>query len=198
MRINEISASKFSKPLGSGIKATHHQTYQEYGYTVSKLREFLKSRGWEFVDEGVYSEVYYNPKKNLILKVNKKEDPAYDYFVGLTKTYESKHFPRISDKLDIKNGYSAYLMEKLNDLMDLGLKNEISDFVAILQHPNIKWDQNVIDRANKLKNTYPKLAEAITFLVENRKSYNLDIMGANIMRRGRTLVIVDPYFASGI
>lgn len=98
----------------------------------------LENLGWKMLDYGLYSAVFYNSSKPYILKVNKRNDRAFSWFVMLTRKFPNKHFPIIGNMkiITIKHPperdymkylpyavgkrppekYYAYLIEKLYPL----------------------------------------------------------------------------------
>jgi len=66
--------------------------------------------------QGLYSVVFYNPNKSYIIKINKSEDKAFAHYVSIIHGSRNPHFPKISDKKELKIGnetYYIYLIEKL-------------------------------------------------------------------------------------
>ena len=85
-----------------------------------KLRKNLKKLGWTLLsDSGLFSDVYENPLKPYVIKINKTPDPAYARYVKLIHTHPNIHFPKIGDMKRLKvidENYFVYLIERLQPL----------------------------------------------------------------------------------
>lgn len=193
--------------------------YQEYITKPSpflKIINTMKKLGWHNTNSGKYSFVFENPKKDYVVKVNYRADPAFDFFANLTRKYRLPNFPKISDMKTIekKEGnkvqqYGIYLIEKLYPLGG-GYPGYYAEYVAEIIR-DILWFNGDINKtiqhyeqtlsANENKNELlkkilvknPELPKAINILSRTHTG-NLDIHSDNIMqRKDGTLVITDPY-----
>ena len=113
MKIQEIT--QFNEPLSLQLR----NIYNEKDKSKNKVKELitrLAESGWALEDSGHYSMVFLNEQKNAVLKVNRIRDRAYEHFVDVCKKFPNKHFPKITDRIHITQGWYAYLIERLYPL----------------------------------------------------------------------------------
>jgi hypothetical protein len=184
MKINEIQA--FKKPLTDVLTSKFSP----------EIRAALEKKGWTYVDHGRFSTVFMNRAGTAILKINKKRDPAYEHFLQIIKTYPSKHFPKISDRIEIGKKYYAYLIERLYPV-----SNDTSSMIGAtstyLKLDKMKWIPNNYqeEMEEKLRKKDPELYNVLKILVDSAAGFEIDITGTNIMKRkSGTIVIIDPYY----
>lgn len=143
------------------------------------------------------------------MKINRKYDRAYAWFILLTKKFPNLHFPKIENAKILRyNGekYYVFLIEKLIPvtLSDLKIENKIiarncfDSLNKIVKNPNKSIeDLNLnLDGRPTLKNLLEgnkSLIEALRTIGKNSHGYMIDIHMQNIMKRkDGTLVIIDP------
>jgi hypothetical protein len=161
----------------------------------------MKKLGWKITGSGMYSNVFLNPTKNYVLKINMREDIGYQRYVELIHRSRTIHFPKISDEKFLTLGgdtYGMYLIEKLRHLpkpYNYAYAEIITKITEACDSPIniiVKWfNENYGDDPNKI--TLPiSLIKASQKL---GKYYNqIDIHEDNIMQRADgTIVITDPY-----
>jgi hypothetical protein len=221
MQLEELYKPKISKTLSNtafdyfnsqAIKIPGYDKMREQNEFIKKL----KKMGWEFLDDGAYSNVFANPKKDYVLKINKFPDNGYATYVNMIKRARNIHFPKISDMkhLDIfLDGYTkiyyVYLIEKLYEFKyDEG--TFLADIVKkMIEHPNATnayWFSeeflNIISYRDRdiqeliKKYVTPSLIAATKIISHNTDINNckIDMHGRNIMKRNDgTIVITDPY-----
>ena len=196
MLINEFYKPKISKPI-ERVATDYVTSDQYYVNKFDNLCDSLKKMGWRFLDDGAYSKVFANSKKNYILKINSSPDKGYATYVNLIHKYRNKHFPKISDLKQIEfqgSAYYVYLIEKLEHIpspMDDEWSFEISKIADEPTEPLEKLFMIQIP-AFLIKN--PSIVKAAKLIGYNMGDNYLDINRNNIMRRSDgTIVITDPY-----
>jgi hypothetical protein len=208
MLTNEFYKPKISKPI-ERVATDYVTSDQYYDDKFDNLCDSLKKMGWRFLDDGAYSKVFANSKKNYILKINSSPDKGYATYVDLIHKYRNKHFPKISDMKKIEfegNIFYVYLIEKLKHIPS-PMDDEWSLIISkIAENPN-KPLEKLFANAHKLrfgnvggKNipTFliknPSIVQAAKLIGYNMDGYCLDIHRHNIMQRpDGTIVITDPY-----
>lgn len=208
MNIQEYSKPKI--PVKVSKEVNKHLSNPNYNpnrneYALSKL---LRNLGWQLLSlDGYFSDVYGNPNKDYILKINKRPDSAYNAYVALIKKSNNPHFSKISDLkvLNIKGQkYYIYLIEKLDVLYVLNIDGDdyyadlIRLFNDIIRYPNdniftSRYPTEILQYMQK----NPKLLQAIKIISKyyyKSSGISLDLHGNNMMKRNDgTLVITDPF-----
>jgi hypothetical protein len=197
MKISEIA---IPKKLVSTVKKTYANHLR--GEYSNDIQNQLEKFGWNSPSSGCYSSVYINPKKDYVLKINGRPDPAFNHYVSLIHKFKNKHFPKISDMKKFKvSGYTYYvyfveklykLSEKNKDMVfavlaDLGAEKALNYAGDI---PQSKIDDFI--RKN------PEFVKAYKILSTNQRSYHSDLHDDNVMqRKDGTPVFSDPYSGAG-
>lgn len=171
----------------------------------------LYNLGWHQLGSGSFSQVYDSPDYPYVIKVSSKKDSGYEQFVGITKQYRNKSFPKIAGPFDV-GGYNVYVMEKL---IPLGEAVSSKDIYVLNQLA--KWWENghtghsvvtpEIQKLGKdLADKYGKsFIQAMLILrKEKLQGTAFDMVASqkgtrlNIMRRPSTgeLVIIDPFIST--
>ena len=204
MLLNELNKPKITPALQ---KATLNYFKKGAGQdTIAEelLQINLKKLGWKILDNnGMYSGVYYNPRKSYVLKINKREDYAYQFYVNLIHRHPNKHFPIISDMKVMKIGnfnYRVYLIEKLHRLPRAG--------ILVIKLDELYYGLKNVSKehiAQRVKELFPRTpaifkdAEFVNAVWELSWSgggfrTSWDMHEDNIMQReDGTIVIIDPY-----
>jgi hypothetical protein len=199
LNLNEVAS--FNKDLITDIKGSYKVPSTKRGdEKLSALKSKLSEKGWTIAGQGYYSIVFISPNKQNVLKVNRVRDPAYDHFVEVVKSHPNKHFPKITDKMNIGNGWYAYLMERLYPFSFKDVKQYVTIHKGITALNIIKND--IVELSpdslyamalSRLKND-PALYKAATIIIDNKNQYRTDISVENIMqRKDGTLVFSDVY-----
>ena len=178
--------------------AEKHYSNPEYNQPFIKK---LKSLGWLRMGEGSFSNVFVHPKKNYVLKVNKRPDQAFEHYASIIKKFVNPHFPRISDKKKYEYNdeeYYIYLIEELehiNDTPDINVDQIARDLEQIIRSP----DQSLTnifflhDIPEYLLES-PLLVKAARICGRYITGHMNDMHAENIMKRkDGTIVITDPY-----
>jgi hypothetical protein len=228
MLLDELYKPKIGKNVSGAVNQYYANRYSDTPVdkeeNLNWLNEKLSKLGWKPLSlTASYSNVYENPKKNYVLKVNKQEDKGYDRFVQLTRRVRNKHFPKISDRQEFSFGnkeykftqhtFYAYLIEKLQPIPEPYNENYavfISSIAVIYQYEmnpsysllreilfrDYLWDDQSRADAVKFIQDNPDIVKAAAILGNALKYYkiNLDLHDKNIMQRADgTVVIIDPY-----
>jgi hypothetical protein len=205
MNINEYYQPKISKGIEKVALNYYNKLHQDNYFKIDAdnlLRKKLSKYGWKFLNTGVFSQVFVNPNKNFVLKINSNPDIGYASYVALIKHYKNPHFPIISDMKKIiigdanfKKTYYIYLIEKLYPYKNYE-NNKIFNAVS----ENSKLPLSQIFKKEKIPPillSHPKLVKALQ-IIGNYDDTNdiiyLDLHTGNIMQRNDgTIVITDPY-----
>ena len=208
MRFSQIIEYKRPRVRGK-ISSDIEQSVVRTAQSKISLNTYFKNLGWNRVGVGYFSEVYANPKKNYVIKVNKQPDRSYERFIDFVKQHPNKHFPVVSDvKLIMLAGakFYIYALERLGEFTS-PLKNVESKIIAnLLQEIGLYPDDDldvIVDedlRFNDIPelkawiNQQPGLVKAVRMLGKYRGKSGLDIWENNLMqRKDGTIVITDPY-----
>lgn len=210
MLLNELAKTRIPEPV--------KQTVFDYFRLRSKtwknpderqvddnFEEKLLTLGWKRLGAGSFSSVFQNPKKNYVLKINKRHDEGYEHFVRLIHRYPNKSFPRISDmkNLDIDGeNYYVYLIEKLSKIPERTAEKYAYIFAHVIDNPTDSLAQ-LFNSENwsylphstpQIFRRNPALITALRVIGRNIGYFGNDIHLHNIMyRKDGTIVIIDPY-----
>jgi len=188
----------------------------------NKMIKHLLNKGWINTATGSMSRIFEHKNKNYVIKINIKEDKAFNSYVQIIKQIKTIYVPRILDeKYFEKSGktYHIYLIEKLYNLPMSDPKSDaIQRCFWELIPGTEKWTvKDLMDRLTKeesysyqasakygkvikILNKYKGLAETILKIAasaDKSKNLYLDIHTGNLMqRKNGTPVITDPYYGS--
>lgn len=145
-------------------------TSVEYFLIGAKRR--LEDAGFEELSHGRHSNVYGHPNLDYVLKVFKKNDPAYVSFYNCaSKNQDNPHFPKFRGHLmQIVEGIYAIRMEKLthvpvkNEKIQIRILGYINECIATEDSDNGVFERNV-----KLFTDYLKID------LENKEFYTRQI-----------------------
>jgi hypothetical protein len=190
MKINELVGYKekpeyklFKSPPVQNDKWTRNLQLKAI---VNKLNE-LGYEQYE-IGNGYYSQVYARPQDNYVIKIF-RHDPGYMAFLEHIKSnLNNPYVPKLKGKIiKLPNNFSLVRIEKLQP-MKLKLFDEIHDAV---------YDESkktVIEVENK----YPRLIDFMRSLLKlpkNNKEIDVDLHLGNMMMRGDTPVVIDPFYS---
>lgn len=184
MRLNELQGVK--KHLKPEIK------------TFSDLQDYMKELGFEYINKGKYGAVFDKPGADYVVKII-KDDSCYLDFVRYCKDNQNNpHLPKIKGNI-IKLGHRGYLvrLEKLTPLSPAEFK-ETGIFEFLRKYEDKFWmspDERKL--ASDFEEQNKKMANTLIELKERTPmDCHFDLHEDNVMKRGNTYVIIDPY--SGI
>lgn len=169
---------------------------------INVARAKLKNAGYDEIGSGCFANVLHKPSSNTVIKLFRasREQP-YIRFVELAQSTNNVHFPIFRGKvMKVTERYYAVRMEKLSPfkvnnrseydrrILDDYITDTINGFV----------DDDVKKEYEELCAKQPGLDEAMKKLFEladklNTTSFDLGTT-ENIMLRGKTWVITDPFF----
>jgi hypothetical protein len=169
----------------------------------SKLADVVHSHGWTLLGRGSEGAVAEHPTKNYVLKIWPTSS-LYTRFVQLVQRYPNPHFPRFSKVMKALSGtqFSYVRMEKLTKVTDYDLVvsmpecwcavAEIYKRVGVALPGWIDQNHQEIDCTN----ISPDAKQVVRLMTAQLKKIGprLDLHPVNIMRRGNTWVITDPYY----
>ena len=219
MNILELSRPKIGKRV-----ATAALDYFE-GRDGILFKEKLAKLGWTPLGNGNFSSVFENPKKQYVLKVSEKPDPAYNEYVKLIKRARNKHFPRISDMKKLLSlptetyfsmtlnkfvhrptkEYYVYLIERLEPVRSID-RISLQDVArSCYLVANNWWEPNLVEIFQEEYREFPKflrrspsLVQALRFVGEHCddiKGAWLDIHRDNIMQREDGTIVITDPYA---
>ncbi len=175
-RINELAGLKAHNPVQ--VK------------TLAELQRFMARFGFVQIGGGEFSRVFENPKLNDVVKVY--NDECYDRFVAFCKAHpDNPHLPRFKgNSIRLRSDARMIRIERL-ELLDAKDRANFSALYKVAEErANPKYDPE-----NDFWDVPPEdqlLLDTITELLKTRGPCWIDMLG-NVMKRGNTLVIVDPY-----
>ena len=182
----------------------------------------LIKKKYDFLGAGSFGTVFDNPKKsNEVIKFWIK-DPAYEHFLKVAKSINSPHLIKVikqgSITLNLESPVTIKYarLEKLNPVREVDgiyidnfvflisttLDNYIEgsghgrDFIQQM-YQILKDNKNSVDDFmdfNEFSKDTIDCILVIKQLYDKAKHYNWDLHAGNIMKRGNTLVVVDPYY----
>lgn len=169
-------------------KLSYKDTQQRKS-NLRHFRDYLKLRGFKMLGSGHYAIVFTHPTLDFCIKLFRK-DEGYQTFLRFCwankgNTCLPKFFGKI---MKIDDNYFAVRMEKLKRMTAA----QYSLFEDIEFH---------LDKNDYLKQEYPNLDQTqpnlvstlITLFDHNDGTLNIDIHECNVMMRGDTFVITDPF-----
>jgi len=182
-------------------------------YPQNKIQKTLLDNGFKLLGKGNYSSVYTHPKFNYALKIFDNDD-GYTKFIKYCKQNQSNpHLPKFRGNLMRYKNSSWYAIrmellqpftkeEFLQEIYLIKALKEIFDFnnfinsnlsamklYDILDQSDSKSYQEWKDKNKLLFQTLKDLDN----LDSNSESFNIDLHERNFMRRGKTIVIIDPF-----
>ena len=178
----------------------------------------LIKKKYDFLGVGSFGTVFNNPKKpNEVIKFWIK-DPAYEHFLKVAKSINSPHLINVIKQGSITLNLETPVTIKYARLEKLEYATEvdginIDNFVFLVaQTLDVDNGRDFIEQIYQLvNNNRNSIVDFMNFkefskdtiecihvikkLSDRAKSFDWDLHSGNIMRRGNTLVVVDPYFS---
>jgi hypothetical protein len=138
------------------------------------------------IGAGYYAYVYARPQDNYVIKIF-REDPGYAAFLNyITKNANNPYVPKLKGKIiKLPNKYSIVRLEKLTRIdIDLFKKIEYAAFN--------EFDKQTIA---EIEGQHPGLLDFVRSLrtLASHSNVGFDLNRSNIMMRGDTPVITDPF-----
>ena len=211
MKLDEL-VTRRAEPLSKVADEFFRAGGQDPDYIITNK---LAALGWTFSGKGCFSNVYTNPKKNYVLKLNYRGDDGFLRYANIVRQHPNKHFPVISALKTVNVGpkwmpiyRSLFLIEKLGPIRYedavpyISAFEEIMTFFSTHLEDLIEKDTTMKERDPKYFNNTvltllyknPELLQALQFLGQNKGDNFIDMHTGNIMhRKDGTIVITDPY-----
>lgn len=162
--------------------------------TQKDADQILRDAGYTRIGSGAYGAVYqkYN---NTVVKTFSSFDVGYLEFIKMAKSSNNNpHFPKFyGNPIKISKGYYAIKQENLQEYKGnpLPIKFYIDYLIG---GTRIGYPED-FEEVEEIMMDYPRFKEACDMIAETVKSNSkirLDIHKYNIMKRGKTLVFIDP------
>lgn len=163
----------------------------------------LLSDGYKIIGKGDTSVVLHKQGESNVVKFSTCRDIETPKFVEIIKSSRNEHFPKISDIEVYNGGYFWYVIEKLSHNKTEELSAFMNDYLqtkAVKKGGfeeadnwkafNYKNRRSLIDSFNR---RFPTFSRAMDIVIEHTRPGYLDFHDENIMFRGNTPVIVDPW-----
>lgn len=168
----------------------------------------LTNWGYEKAASGTFADVYTKPGTNKVLKVF-DDDRGYLQFIRFVKKNPSQHYPVFLSKLvKVSPWINAIRIEKLTPIGRnyRGVsKEDLSEIIRRMSWYD-NWDEMIADTTKRqgtkeiiellkyFQKTQPGLLDAVRSLFSNtKKKTDVDLHDDNMMLRGDTIVISDPW-----
>lgn len=176
---------------------------------MDQVVQRLYDHGFQHLGRGMYGVVVTHPRLPYVLKLFDAQDTAYLQFVNMVQNSgENPHFPRFRGKpIKLTARTWAIRMEKLApwepnraSILDRGLQeimmvqdeDQGADWIKIFDNPDSAEARRAVMMVLR---KWPRLDQALAMLHEFASSHrvNWDLHYGNIMKRGSTPVITDPF-----
>ena len=178
----------------------------------------LLKKNYKLLGTGSFGTVFDNPKKpNEVIKFW-FNDPGYEHFLKVAKSINSPHLINVIKQGSITLNLETPVTIKYARLEKLEYATEvdginIDNFVFLVsQTLDVDNGRDFIDQIYQLVNDNRnsivdfmdfkefskdtiECIHVIKKLSDKAKSFEWDLHSGNIMRRGNTLVVVDPYYS---
>lgn len=214
MRLTEITVSDFRnvKNIGQAAATEKHVPGDDI------IGKYLEKKGFKFLKQGGFSDVYETSDKTAVVKYNRLEDLCYQAFINyVNEDPRNPSLPRMSKPFNFNfaNGYNGFIivMEKLVPFTEQLSPKEYKAMQIFLEYQHVNLHSNTKpETTNRAKEHLATLdAEQKTFIYKFAKRHvnaireyfkllkawpqcEVDIHTGNFMFRPTTgdLVIVDP------
>jgi len=195
MKINELTGFR------------NHPIYQIAlnSRSVYHFETNMKDQGYSkhILGSGLYGVVFEKPGTDFVYKLFDVDDYGYKAYLDFTRQNQNNiHIPKIGKPLKLKIGkINAYIV-KLERLEELNLSNPKHE-------QQYKLIISIISSLEKIKTNNPMRTGAMNFLkkvdktdpdlvniiadINDISTSEMDMHPGNVMMRGNTIVITDPY-----
>jgi hypothetical protein len=162
-----------------------------------EIQNFFKKHGFKKLGTGKYGIAYENPNLSYVLKIFDLADTGYLNFVSLVLANSNIHFPKFIGKpMKISNDLMAIRMEKLEKNSDGWklFKEYLNHFMIGKILPSYKYNETTEEIIDKFGQSMIDALNLITTITpKNEFTLTFDIHPGNVMHRGNTPVIIDPF-----
>lgn len=182
-----------------GVKRHTEQDFQARG----DVRRYMESQGFTCLGMGTYAAVFDHPSFNKRYVLRVFHDDNYETFISFCMSQQGNpHLPRFHGKL-MKMGPAAMIrMERLEPMMDFAQAGPVDEGFERIEGfltAAVKGNQTALDKVNEIAQDIGvgELVETILkcYAAMPPRSH-FDVSTDNIMRRGSTLVITDPWWGA--
>lgn len=166
--------------------------------------QILTQAGYEKAGSGMFADVWTKPESNYALKLFDSSDDSYVDFVKMARQHKSPYFPEFKGSLiKVTSEYYGVRLEKLSGHPDDSFAEIIQKYADYRYRsltnriqPDDTFDSVISDMAD-LEAAYSGLTKACDIMAQTlakTPSRAFDIHKHNIMMRGTTPVIIDPFW----
>lgn len=170
--------------------------------SIEDLEDELAKHGYQrlVVGAGAHALVFARENDPYVVKLFMK-DLAYNYFMNLVRRNPGNpHFPKFKGKtISFKAGSSKWNLLRMERLRKYNRSNP-EDFKIFTvfkrfmgMRPMISFDESIEQVEERVNQQFPEFKATCQLVVDNRYQNSLDIHSGNLMFRGKTPVIIDPY-----
>lgn len=201
IQLNEYSLDGYKEILQS-----------EWNYPPD-LASYLEEKGFEILGEGLFSIVFASKSENFVIKINKGViDHDFVDFVNYCRSNQNIHLPKFGklrsfDNHDTGDEFYVIIAEKLIPLSEDGkgyigsYMSELTDKIQNGEIEDIDWDETFedlddmygIELEDSDKKQIIQMCELLDKMGGKFNLNKLDLSEWNIMLRGNTYVLVDPF-----
>lgn len=163
--------------------------------TQKDADEILQNAGYSRIGHGSFGAVYQKEGSDKVIKTFNSIDTSYLKFIKMVKNSDyNPHFPLFyGNPMKINDDYFAIKQESLT--IYNGDPTAINFYIKYLMSEDISYEPPYYEEIEEIEYEYPRFKEAcqmIAGLAKNNPDIKLDMQKNNIMKRGRTIVFVDP------
>lgn len=154
--------------------------------SVDELSALMAKNGYKEIGAGEYGAVYGNDRLNQVIKIY--NDECYEAFVKLCKSRPGDpHLPKFrGNSVRLRNGARMIRLERLTPAKEATI-SQVHLLYSIAQRPEEKemWG---------LEGEKGSMVETLEALIAGMPTMcRVDLNAGNIMMRGQTAVIIDPF-----
>lgn len=212
MRIDELRLDELTGYRGNPIYKLFQQSK-----SIEQFAEFLRNSKYSVnkLGQGEFGIVFSRPNSDHVYKVFTTSDKGYLSFLKYAKKNQGNpHLPRIYGGLmkaimPLNNQRKDWYIVRLENLQEIDeiFPDEISMKMYLAFKPHLAGLSPITDpkepgyndpkqRALRLQQEYPQLTKVLDWIYDNEDEdagMLIDLHSENIMRRGNTVVIIDPF-----
>ena len=163
-------------------------------YVGTDVWAFFKQRGFNYEGQGSFGVVMSHPKLNYVVKIFDAADKGYPAFLKFVESYgPSEYLPKFIGKpMKISDKMYALRMEKLSKDTppEWPGSDDYRSLAAVMTSP--RHEDGIAIAKYHNPDDLVDLVQAMSVYAEKHRLAN-DLKMDNIMMRGNTPVIIDPY-----
>jgi hypothetical protein len=196
------------------------QQLQKIGHPASyKLHGILRDYGWKILGTGFEATVAEKPGMPYVLKIFPRASKYTQFVQFCQQQANNPHLPRFSRYVrPVPQTNFAYVrMEKLKPVREATLMNSYAEYLCAVDqvfrsedresvfwnHAMSRWDldelpeksgyTDVTDCAAQAPESWRQVIESLVQLMHSEGLTQFDLHSENMMLRGSTLVVTDPF-----